>query len=62
MWHLKYGTYEPIYKTETDSTHRHRDETCACQGGGGWERDGLGIWGCKLNITFRMDKQQGLTV
>ena len=31
-------------------THRHREQTCGCQGGwgmrdGGWGRDGLGIWG-----------------
>ena len=24
-------------------THRRREQTC--QGGGGWERDGLGVWG-----------------
>ena len=42
MWNLKYGTKEPIYKTEPDS---HREQTCGCQGGGGRERDGLGVWG-----------------
>ena len=26
-------------------THRHRDQTCGCQGGEGKKRDGLGIWG-----------------
>ena len=25
-------------------THRHREQTCGCQGGGGWEREGLGVW------------------
>ena len=29
MWNLKYGTNEPICKTETDS------QTCVCQGRGG---------------------------
>ena len=38
-----------IYKTETDS-HRHREQTCGCQGGVGEGRDGLGVWvsRCKL--------------
>ena len=38
MWILKYGTNEPIYKTE--NTHRHREQTCGWQGGGSgmdWE-------------------------
>ena len=26
-------------------THRHREQTCSCQGGEGWGRDGLGVWG-----------------
>ena len=26
-------------------THRHRDQTCGCQGGEGKKRGGLGIWG-----------------
>ena len=44
MWYLKYGTNEPIYKTETES--RHREQTCGYQGAGeGRERDGLGVWG-----------------
>ena len=38
MWNLIYATNEPLYETETD--HRHRDQTCGCQGGGsmgeGW--------------------------
>ena len=25
-------------------THRHREQTCGCQGEGGWEREGLGVW------------------
>ena len=40
MWNLKYDTNEPIYKTE----HRHREQTCGCQGVGGWGREGLGVW------------------
>ena len=22
----------------------HREKTGGCQGGGGWERDGVGVW------------------
>ena len=25
--------------------HGHREQTCGCQGGGGWGRDGVGGWG-----------------
>ena len=25
-------------------THRHREQICGCQRGGGWRRDGLGVW------------------
>ena len=31
MWHLKYGTNELIYETETD---RHRQQICDCTGRG----------------------------
>ena len=33
MWNLKYGTYELIYKTETDS--QTWEQTCGCQKGEG---------------------------
>ena len=33
MWNLKYGTNEP--SIEQKQTHRHGDQTCGCQGGGG---------------------------
>ena len=36
MWNLKYGTNELIYRTER--THRPREQTCGCQGGGGRSR------------------------
>ena len=26
-------------------THRHREQTGGCQGGGIWGRDGVGGWG-----------------
>ena len=45
-------------------THRHREQTCSCPGGGGvWGRDEVGVWiiRCKM-ITYRMGKQGGSTV
>ena len=44
-------------------THRHREQTCGCQGGGEWGRDGLGVRDQQMQtIIHRMDKQQGPTV
>ena len=40
MWNLKCNTNELIYETETDS---NREQTCGCQGGGGWGRDEVGV-------------------
>ena len=41
-------------------THRHREPTGGCQGGG---RERLGGWGQELQaIMYRVDKQQGPTV
>ena len=39
MWNLKYGTNDPIYKTET----KHGEQTCGCQGRREREWDGWGI-------------------
>ena len=36
MWNLKYGTDDPIYKTETDCGHG--EQTCGHQGVGGRSR------------------------
>ena len=37
MWNLKYDTNELISKQK--ETHRHREQTCSCQGEAGlWER------------------------
>ena len=58
MWNLKYGTDNPIYKTESD--YRHGEYIQGCQG---VEVDGQGVWGWKMQtITFGMDKQWGRTV
>ena len=45
-----------ILSTKQKQTHRHREQTCICQGG--WERegDGWGVWGWWIQtITFRTD-------
>ena len=61
MWNLKYGTDDPIYKTEPD--HGHRQQTCGCQGREGRKWDGQGIWGCWMQtVTFGMDGQWASTV
>ena len=39
------------------------EQTCGCQGGEGWGRDGLGVWDQQMQtIIYKMDRQQGLTV
>ena len=30
--------------TKQNLTHRHREQTCGCQGGGRLGREGLGVW------------------
>ena len=46
--------------TKQIQTHRHRGQTCGCQGGGGWGKVGLRVWDEQLQtIIYRMDKQQG---
>ena len=46
--------------TKQKQTHRHREQSCGCQGVG---RDGLGAWDWRMQtIIYRMDKQQGPTV
>ena len=59
MWNLKYGTNEPIYKTETDSQTWRID--CGCQGGMG---KGVG-WAGSLGLIGANDhisNGQGPTV
>ena len=52
-----------LFDTKQKQTHRHREQNCDCLKGGGWERDGMGIWGQQVQtLKQRMDKQQGLTV
>ena len=44
--------------TKQKKNQGHREQTCGCQGGGGREWDGLGVWGSQTQtITFRMDRQ-----
>ena len=61
MWNLKYDTNEPIYETETESGTQ-RIDLCLSRGGG-WGKDGLGVWDQQMQTgIYRMDKQQGPTV
>ena len=48
IWNLKYGTDN--LATKQKLTHRHREETCGCQGGGMMEWERLEVWisRCKL--------------
>ena len=41
MWNLK---YDMNLSMKQKQTHRHREQTCGCQGGGTWGREGLGVW------------------
>ena len=52
MRNLKYGTSDPIYKTEAD--HGHGAQSCVFQWGGEREEHGQGVWDWELqSITFR---------
>ena len=44
------------WSTKQKQIHRHREQTCDCQGWGGKERDGLGIWvsTCKQLLLERI--------
>ena len=49
--------------TKQKQTHRHKEQTCGCQGEKRWGRDKLGVWGQSMQtIVYRMDKQLGPTV
>ena len=43
MWNLKYDTNERIY--ETKNSHKYREQTCGCQGGGVVGEGGTGSLG-----------------
>ena len=44
-------------------THKHREQICGCQEGGGQGRDGVGGWDQQMQtIIYKMDKQQGPSV
>ena len=61
MWNLKYGTNDPIYKTETH--HGHGKQTCGCQQGEGKEWDGWQVWGWWIQtVMFGMNGQWAFTV
>ena len=49
--------------TKQKQTHRHRKQTCGCQGGGASGREVQGVWDQQMEtIIYRMDQQQGSTV
>ena len=43
MWNLKYAQMNQ--STKQKQTHRHREQTCGCEGGAGREWDGHRVWG-----------------
>ena len=58
MWNLK--LIQMNLYTKQKQTHRHREQTYGCQGGGVWGREGLGVWDQQMQTTiYRMEKQQG---
>ena len=50
MWNLKYGTDDPIYKTEAD--HRHGEQTCGCQEAGSRDWYVGGVWGWLIQTNI----------
>ena len=40
-----YNMTQMNLSTKQKQTHRHREQICGCQGGGGWGRDEVGVWG-----------------
>ena len=56
IWKLKHDTNELIH--ETKQTHRYREQTCGCHGGGRLGEVRIGSFGlADANSTYRMDKQ-----
>ena len=61
LQNLKYGTDDPIYKTETN--HAQGEQTCGSQGGRGREWDGWAVQGFWMQtVISRMDGEWGPTV
>ena len=59
MWNLKYDKMNLF--TKQKQTHRHREQTCGCQGGWACGWDGVGVWGCQMKvIIYGTDKQHSL--
>ena len=49
--------------TKQKQTHRHREQTYGCPGGGKIGREGVGGWDQQMqSIIYRIDKQQGPAV
>ena len=47
---IKYTLTQKNLSVKQEQTHRHREQACGCQGGGGWGRDGLGVWDEQMQI------------
>ena len=61
MWNL--SMTQMNLPTKQIQNHVHRNQTGGCQGGGKWERIGLGVWDQQMQTgTYKMDKQHGPTV
>ena len=64
MISLIYGIYQynmiqMSLPMEQIQTHRHREQICGCQVGGGWQRDEVRGWGQQMEtVTYRLDEQQ----
>ena len=49
--------------TKQKQTHGHRDQTSGRQEGGGWGKEGLGVWAQQMQtIINSMEKQQNPTI
>ena len=49
--------------TKQKQTHGHREQTCGCQEGGRWGKEGLEVWDQQMQaIIYSMERQQGITI
>ena len=49
MQNLKYDTNLSMKQKQT---HKYREQTCGCQGGGGWWRDELGFGDQHMKLSY----------
>ena len=41
-----------IENTKEKQSHRHGEQTCACQEGARWGKDGMGVWDQQIQIVI----------